>query len=89
MRGSENARPSDQYDYLYSLDELEPWVDRIKAVSVQTRETYVIANNHYLGQAAVNALEIQALLKGDKVPGPAILAEKYPRLKEIMLPQGS
>jgi uncharacterized protein YecE (DUF72 family) len=65
---------------------LEPWVDRIKAVSTQTREMYVITNNHYLGQAVVNGLDIQALLKGEKVPGPALLAEKYPRLKEIVIP---
>jgi uncharacterized protein YecE (DUF72 family) len=84
---SENARPSDRYDYLYSLDELEPWIDRIKVLSSQALETYVITNNHYLGQAAVNAIDIQALLKGDKVRAPAVLAEKYPRLKEIVIPE--
>jgi uncharacterized protein YecE (DUF72 family) len=81
---SENARPSDRYDYLYAPEELEPWVARIKAVSRQVPETYVITNNHYLGQAAVNALDIMGLLRGSKVRGPAILAEKYPHLKEIL-----
>jgi uncharacterized protein YecE (DUF72 family) len=84
---TENERPSDRYDYLYSLDELEPWVDRIKVISSQVRETYVITNNHYIGQAAVNALDIQALPTGEKVRGPAILAEKYPRLKEVVIPE--
>ncbi len=81
---TDNKRPSDRYDYIYSLDELEPWVHRIKAVSSQAPETYVISNNHYLGQAAVNALELKRLLTGERVRGPAILAEKYPRLKQIM-----
>jgi uncharacterized protein YecE (DUF72 family) len=84
---SENERPSDRYDYLYTLDELEPWVDRIKLVSDQAVETYVITNNHYLGQAVTNALDIKALLAGAKVPGPATLAERYPHLKEITIPE--
>ncbi|PYV39966.1 MAG: DUF72 domain-containing protein [Acidobacteria bacterium] len=84
---SENERPSDRYDYLYSLDELEPWVDRIKTVASQARETYVITNNHYRGKAVVNALDLKALLKGEKVRGPATLAEKYPHLKEIAVPE--
>jgi uncharacterized protein YecE (DUF72 family) len=79
---SENARASDRYDYLYSLDELEPWVDRIKTVSIETIETYVVTNNHYVGQAAVNALDIKALLLGERVPGPALLAQKYPHLRD-------
>jgi uncharacterized protein YecE (DUF72 family) len=32
----------------------------------QGEETYVIANNHYRGQAACNALEIKAKL-GEKI----------------------
>src|SRR5262249_33899119 len=31
------------------------------------RSTYVVANNHYLGKGAVNALELISLLKGSKV----------------------
>jgi uncharacterized protein YecE (DUF72 family) len=55
---------------------LEPWVDRIKTVSQRTLESYVIRNNHYLGEAVINALDIKALLEGDGVRGPATLAEK-------------
>jgi uncharacterized protein YecE (DUF72 family) len=73
---SENVRPSDRYDYLYSLDELEPWVDRIKVLSSQAHETYVITNNYYFSKRRVNAIDIQALLKGEKVGGPAVLAAK-------------
>jgi hypothetical protein len=44
----------------------------------------VITNNHYVGQAAVNTLDIMALLRGSRVRGPAMLAEKYLHLKEIL-----
>lgn len=81
----ENAAPHDRYDYLYSLEELEPWVDKIKKVSADAEETYVVTNNHFRGKGVVNALEIKSLLAGEKVPGPALLANEYPRLKESMV----
>lgn len=84
----EKAGPADRYDYLYSLEELEPWVDKIKKVSRDAEETYVVTNNHFRGKGVVNALEIKALLKGEKVPGPASLIEEYPRAKESIIPSG-
>ena len=81
---TENRQPSDRYNYLYRPEELEPWVERVRMVSKEARETFVVTNNHYLGKAVVNALDIKALLAGGKVRGPAILTEKYPHLKEII-----
>jgi uncharacterized protein YecE (DUF72 family) len=81
---TENRQPSDRYNYLYRLEELEPWVERIRRVSKKTLETFVVTNNHYLGKAVVNALDIKALLAGGKVRGPAILTERYLHLKEII-----
>lgn len=66
----EKAAPHERYDYLYSLDELEPWLVRIKEVSKQTRETYVITNNHFRGQGVVNAIEIKAALEEKTFPAP-------------------
>src|SRR5215467_14133385 len=63
-----------------SIDELEPWVVRIKGVAKQTRETYVITNNHFRGQGAVNALEIKAALDEESQPAPEPLFKVYPRL---------
>lgn len=83
---SESAAPSDRYDYLYSPDELQPWIDNIKEVSSNARETFVIANNHFTGKGVVNALEIKADIVGEKVPGPATLLDHYPRLSETMVP---
>ncbi len=78
----EKAAPAERYNYLYSLDELQPWIARIKEVSAQTKETYVITNNHFRGKAVVNALEIKATLDERRVPAPAPLLTEYSRLAD-------
>lgn len=83
-----DAAPHDRYNYLYSLDELEPWVDKIKKVSAHSEESYVVTNNHFRGKGVVNALEIKAMLEGGRVPGPALLVEEYPRATESIVASG-
>ncbi|MFN2498381.1 MAG: DUF72 domain-containing protein [Pyrinomonadaceae bacterium] len=78
----EKAPRDDRYNYLYSLDELEPWINRIKEIAEKTRESYVITNNHFRGQAVVNALEVKSTLAEELVPGPEPLFKKYPRLAD-------
>jgi len=78
----EEANVMERYDYLYSRDELDPWISRIQEVSDKARQTFVITNNHARGQSLVNAFEILAQLEAEKVPGPAKLIETYPRLSE-------
>jgi uncharacterized protein YecE (DUF72 family) len=82
----EKAPRNDRYNYLYSLEELEPWITRIKEVAAKTNESYVITNNHFRGQAVVNALEIKATLMEERVPAPVPLFEKYPALAESAKP---
>jgi uncharacterized protein YecE (DUF72 family) len=77
---------AERYNYLYSPEELEPWIEKIHRVAGQARETYVITNNHFQGKGIVNALEIKAELLGEKVPGPADLFERYPRIKDSVRP---
>src|SRR5215510_4555020 len=76
----------ERYDYLYSPDELDPWVARIKQVADKAKQTFVITNNHARGQSLVNAFEILAQLEEERVPGPAKLIETYPRLSESVAP---
>jgi uncharacterized protein YecE (DUF72 family) len=83
----EKAPRDDRYNYLYSPDELEPWITRIKEIAAKTKESYVITNNHFRGQAVVNALEIKAIVTEEKVPAPAPLFEKYPALSESATPE--
>ncbi len=82
----EEAPRDERYNYLYSLDELDPWIDRIKDLSTQTDETYVISNNHFRGQAVVNALEIKAAIEEKRVPAPEPLFTEYGRLRESATP---
>lgn len=80
---------NDRYNYLYKREELEAWQDKIEHVAEKTEKTFVIANNHYKGQAAVNALELKKMLGGTKVKAPKTLVEHYPgELKDIVEEQG-
>ena len=83
----DEAVRDERYNYLYSADELEPWIARIKEVARQTKETYVITNNHFLGKAVVNALEIKSTLEERRVPAPLPLFNKYPRLTDSATPE--
>jgi uncharacterized protein YecE (DUF72 family) len=66
----------ERYNYLYSNEELAPWSNRIRAMSEQ-KETYVITNNHFRGQAIVNAVELEASL-GMEAKMPPQLKGTYP-----------
>lgn len=66
----------ERYDYLYSREELEPWIETIRTIAKE-KEVLVVTNNHFRGQAIVNAVEIrQSLGLGGEVPPP--LKEAYP-----------
>ena len=71
------------YDYLYTVAELEPWVERIKIVAHKANDTYAVTNNHNLGKAVVNALEMSSILKGQPINAPESLLERYPELREF------
>lgn len=70
-------------DYLYRPQKLEPWVARIKDIAHDAEDTYAVTNNHNLGEATANALELRAFLTGAPVPVPPVLMEHYPELKEF------
>jgi uncharacterized protein YecE (DUF72 family) len=58
----------ERYNYLYSREELEPWVERIEAMP-KSKDVYVITNNHFRGQAIVNAGDLkEALHLGGRMP---------------------
>jgi len=83
----EKAPRDDRYNYLYSVEELEPWITRIKEIAKKTKESYVITNNHFRGQAVVNALEIKATLTEQRVPAPPSLFKRYPALMDSATPE--
>ena len=73
----------ERYNYLYSEEELDPWVARIRTLNQHTRNTFVVTNNHYQGKAVVNALQLISILKGSKVKVPEPLRQHYPELEKI------
>ena len=85
---SPKADVRQRYDFLYTVEQLEPWVDRIRKISAETRDTYVVTNNHNLGKATVNAFELQALF-GKQIKPPAQLVQAYPDLQELARTRGS
>ena len=81
---TESKYHGERYDYLYSPEELDPWADRIQAVQQAAQETYVITNNHYLGKAVANALELTSILEGCAIEPPSQLLATYPQLQDYM-----
>jgi uncharacterized protein YecE (DUF72 family) len=74
-----------RYDYLYSAEELAPWVESIRRAAASSATT-VILNNHFRGQAPANAFELMAELSGTRVPAPAPLRRAFPRLEDATTP---
>ncbi|MCL4217828.1 MAG: DUF72 domain-containing protein [Candidatus Hydrogenedentes bacterium] len=83
----EDASRDERYDYLYSAEELSPWIEKIRAMRQRVNELFVITNNHYRGQAVVNALELGHALGGRKYALPKHLVDEYPRLRELLMPR--
>ena len=64
-----------RYNYLYSNDELKPWADRVKQISLETPVVRGYFNNHYGARAVVNAIEFKEMLGNQ-------LSEKEKAVKE-------
>ena len=77
----QNEDVADRYDYLYTADELAPWVARIRRIAGAegVRDVYVISNNHFEGKGPANALMIRSMLEQQKVAAPPVLFDTYRR----------
>jgi len=73
----ESANVRERYDYLYSPDELAPWAARTAEMADGAEDVYVVTNNHNLGKAAVNALQLESMLTHGKVDAPPELMKTY------------
>jgi len=67
----------ERYNYLYSKEDLAPWVERIGQMA-HGQDTYVITNNHFRGQAIVNAVDLKEAL-GQDAKLPPQLADVHAR----------
>ena len=78
----EDAGRDARYDYLYSEEELDPWMEKISEVSENASETYVITNNHFRGQAVVNALQIRARIGETESPRTGVARRALPSIAQ-------
>jgi len=78
-----SEHPEERYDYLYNMDELNDWAERIRHVAEAVEATFVITNNHFRGQAVTNALQLISIIRDQPVPVPPTLAAEYPVLESI------
>ena len=67
------ATRNERYDYDYSDEELQEWVEPITNLEKYSDTTYVLFNNHDRGKAAKNAQSLQHMLKAPRptVPTPS------------------
>lgn len=77
-----------RYDYLYTEQELEEWVDKIRTIAADAQETYVMQNNHPRGQAVCNAFQLRAKLGEKKMKIPETMLPHFPQLEGIAEPTG-
>lgn len=78
----EGAGRDARYNYLYREEEVDQQVDLVEATRDQAEDVYVIYNNHYRGQAVVNALQLRRRLEGSLTDIPEALANRYPVLSQ-------
>lgn len=86
---NDQAGRDQRYDYLYQKSELIEWTQRLRSIAGRSQQTFVIFNNHFRGQAAVNSLQLTAAMLNKKVAVPDALLIHYPELLEIADLSGS
>jgi uncharacterized protein YecE (DUF72 family) len=79
------AGRDETYDYYYNDEELDRIKERAERLAGAFKTLTVITNNHYRGAELAKALELKALLTGEKQPVSEALAKAYPNLKRIAL----
>ena len=50
------------YNYLYSEQELKPWVEKVEQIRKQTKILRIYFNNHYGGKAVINAIQFKEMI---------------------------
>ena len=77
------AGRDETYNYYYNDEELSQIKKRAERLADAFKTLTVITNNHYRGAELANALELKALLTGQKQPVPEGLLKAYPDLMRI------
>jgi uncharacterized protein YecE (DUF72 family) len=81
------AGRDETYNYYYNERELTGIKERLDELGKAFESLTVIANNHYRGAELANALELKALVTGQKQLIPEGLLKAYPNLTKIAIGQ--
>ena len=57
-----HGQAHERYDYLYTEEELREWVPGIRSLASEAEKVFVAFNNHYRGQAVINARMLREML---------------------------
>jgi uncharacterized protein YecE (DUF72 family) len=76
-------------DYLYSAQQLAKWMPRLDTMSRTSEKLYVVTTNHFEGQSVANALQVQSMVRRERVETPPALLDRYPELNCIARNQPS
>lgn len=83
---NDNAGRDERYDYLYSEHELEEWSGRAGRILGSVENLFIITNNHFKGQALVNAFQLKSTLERSRIAIMPELVSAYPALDSISGP---
>jgi len=79
-----------RYDYLYTEEELDALLARMRRVAAKTQRMFVVFNNHKNAQAFANALQLKARARPElTVRAPATLLSRFPQLRGRVIPSGA
>lgn len=81
----QHETPDERYNYLYSVEELQPIAEVTSAARKEVRKAYLYLNNHFAAKAVVNATILKHQL-GEPISGeyPPELVEAYPEIRGIV-----
>jgi uncharacterized protein YecE (DUF72 family) len=74
---AEDAGAAERYNYLYSPAELDEIEQALGRIAEQVERMFVIANNHYRGQAVSTGLELIRRAVGEELEPPGRVGEMY------------
>ena len=84
VSGKDDPGRNDRYNYLYSSAELDEIEGKIRRVAERCKRIYVVANNHPMGKAVANALELVKRLRNqERVRMPDTVFKYFPELEKI------
>ncbi len=69
-----------RYDYLYPANEMAELAATVGSMAESAESLFVIQNNHFRGQALVNALQMKHRVEGTRPAAPDELVAAYPEL---------